>query len=153
MPLRRQRGHNPVRRVEDDVAGREPDLQLELGVTEADDAEHEHEGAEQGDDAVCAGGNEVFAFLRVPVQLARDVLLAADDEEGAVGVLDDDVRGRDGAGRGALLQAELPAIGEANEGREAGEEEGSEQGEAVATVDGEGEQGGGHGGAEDGEEG
>lgn len=89
----------------------------------------------------------------MPVQLARDVLLTADDEEGAVGVLDDDVRARDGAGRGALLQAELPAVREADEGREGGKEEGGEQGEAVVTVDGEGEQGSGHGGAEDGEEG
>ncbi|KAL9608680.1 MAG: hypothetical protein Q9167_006498, partial [Letrouitia subvulpina] len=153
VPLRRQRRHHPIRRVEDDVAGREPDLQLELGVAQADDAEHEHERAEQGDDAVRPGGDGVLALLRVPVQLTRDVLLAAHDEEGAVGVLDDDVRGRNGPRGGTLLQAELPAVGEANEGREEREEEGGEQGEAVAAGDREGEQGYREGGAEDGEEG
>ena len=79
VPALRQGGHGPVGGVEDQVGGRERDLQLQPCVGEEDDAEHEHKGGDEAEDTVSRWADLVKAFLRVPVQLACDLLVALDD--------------------------------------------------------------------------
>ena len=156
VPLQGKGGDGPVGGVEDEVCAREADLQGQGGVSEADDAEHEHEGADEGDDAVGHDADAVAAFGRVPVELAGGplaVLLALDDDEGALRVLDHDVGERDGAGGSSLVEGEAPAGTDSDQGGEEGEEEDGEKSHAVFLHDRGYQDGDGHGAAEEGEEG
>ena len=153
VPLLRQRGHGPVGGVEDQVGGGVADLQPERGVAEEDDAEHEQQGGEEGEQAVHGRFDGVDAGFRVPEELARDWLVALDDQEGAVRVLDDDVATRHFAGGGPLLELERAAAADADQGRDEREHDGGEQGHAVFFDHGQHEQGHAHGGAEDGQKG
>ena len=153
VPLLRQRGDGPVGGVEDQVGGGVADLQRERGVAEEDDAEHEQQGGEEGEQAVHGRFDGVGAGFRVPEELARDLLVALDDQEGAVRVLDDDVAGWHGAGGGPLLELERAAAADADQGRDEREHDGGEQGHAVFFDHGQHQQGHAHGAAEDGQEG
>lgn len=151
VPLRRQRRHRPVRRVQHHVRGREAELQRLRRARQHDDAEHQHQRAEQRDQPVRLHAHVVDACFRGPVQLARDVLVAFDDQEGALRVLDDDVAGRDVACGLADGQLQGPLGAEADEGGEEGEEQGGGQGGAVVVDDREDGQGDGQGAAEEGQ--
>ena len=145
MPLRGQGGHDPVSGVEDHVGGCEGDLEWEGGIGEADDAEHEGYGADEGDDSVGGVAECVLAFFRVPVELPCDVLVAFDDQEGAVGVCDYDVVARDHSFLFPFHEGEVPTAAEADEGGEEGQQYCREQSEAVISTDGETQEGDGHG--------
>lgn len=126
MPLRGQGGHDPVRGVEDHVGGREGDLEGQGAIGKADDAEHEGDGAGEGDDSVSGVAECVQAFFRVPVELPCDFLVALDDQEGAVGVFDYDVVARDPSVLFSSHEGEVPAAAEADEGGEEGQHDCSE---------------------------
>ena len=135
MQARRQGGDDPVGGVEDDVGAAPGDLEFDLGVGERDDAEHEQHGAGEGDETVRLQAHHVVAFLRRPVQLARDVLVAFDHVEGAVRVADHNVAGGHLAFGRALRQLERPFRPDADDGGEGGEQDVSHEGHAVAVVD------------------
>lgn len=80
----------------------------------------------------------------MPIQLTRDRLVTLDDQEGAVGVYDDDMIRGQGPFVAAPAEIEVPAGAVANDGGEEGEEERSQKGEAVGASDGEDEEGDGH---------
>jgi len=141
VPALGQGGGGPVGGVEDDVGGGEAELQGQLGVGEEDDGAHEEQSGGEGDEAVGRGADVVDALLWVPVELAGDVLVAFDNHEGALGVVDDDVGDGDLAGRYALFELEGPAGADADDGGEEGEQQDGEEGHAVFFGDGEDEDG------------
>lgn len=153
VPALGQGGGGPVGGVEDDVGGGEAELQGQLGVGEEDDGEHEEQRRGEGDEAVGGGADVVDALFRVPVKLAGDVLVAFDDHEGALRVVDDDVGDGDFAGGFALFELEGPAGADADDGGDDREQDDGEEGHAVIFDNGEDEDGNGHGAAEDGEPG
>ena len=126
MPLRGQGGDNPVCGVEDHVCGREGDLEREGGVPEADDAGHEGNGADEGDDPVGGVAEGVLAFFRVPVELSCDIFVAFDDQEGTMGVFYYDIVSWHTPVLFPSHEFEVPTATEADERSEEGEEYGSE---------------------------
>ena len=91
MPALWEGSYGPVTGVEKDISGCIGDLQFEFRIGESDDAEHEHEGANQGDDSVELFVHAVDAFFGSKVELARDFLVAFDDIEGTLWVFDHNV--------------------------------------------------------------
>lgn len=79
MPPRREGGDGPVCRVEDYIGGCETNLEPYGAIAETNDAEHECQGADEGDDSVGGVAVGVVAFFRVPVELSSYVLVAFDD--------------------------------------------------------------------------
>lgn len=126
MPFLGERGDCPVGGIENQVGGRKTDLQRQAGIAEKNHPEHEHNGSNKAEDAVCCGPNMVFTLLRCEIKLARDFFLALDDQERTIRVLDDDVGERHWSIGDALLQLERPAAADAYQGRDQGEEDGGE---------------------------
>lgn len=76
----------PIGAVEEDVAGGYDGLGVELGVAEEDDAHHEQHGPQGHEEAIPRRSHAVLALLGARVELARDVVVALDqDESGLAG--------------------------------------------------------------------
>lgn len=106
MPLLGERGDCPVGGIEDQVGGCKTNLQRQAGIAKKNHPEHEHNGSNKAEDAVCWWLNLVVTLLRCEIKLARDLFLAPDNQERAIWVLDDDVGGRHWSIGIAFLQLE-----------------------------------------------
>lgn len=145
MPLRGQGGHDPVGGIEDHVGGRKGDLEGQSRVTQADDAGHEGDGADEGDDPVSGVAKVVLAFFGMPVELSCDIFVAFDNQKGAAGVCDYDVVFWHLSALFPSHEGEIPTAPEADEAREEGQQYGSEESEAIVSSYGQSQEGGGHG--------
>ena len=119
VPALREGGDGPVGGVQDQVGAGVAGLEREGGVAEENDAEHEHQGGEQGEDAVDGHSDDVLALFRMPVELACDLLVAFDDQKCATGIDDHDIGWRNGSFRIAFLQSQLPPVAEPDQRRQA----------------------------------
>ncbi len=119
VDFRRQRSHNPVSGVHEQVRHAEGELKLVAGVPECDDAEHEHEGADERQQPIrWRVRNEVVDVLRREEQLPSNVFGALDYDEGPLWISDYQVSTRHvDVLIESLRQLERPLVADADECR------------------------------------
>lgn len=151
VPLRWESGDGPVGGVQHQIRGGEAELQRLGRAREEDDTKHQHERSEQGGQSVRLDADVVDAGFRCPVELAGNVFVALDDEEGALRVLDHDVSRWYMTFRLSYRQLQGPLCAEADDSRQKREEQCCRQGGSIIVDDRKDGECNGHGTAKDGQ--
>ena len=130
-------GSDPMGGVDGDVRYGPGDLELQFGIGQDDNAQHQHHRADEGEDAVDGRALDVVLDLfGGEVELTSHIFITPHDEVATVGVADNDVAGWCTRARSSLGQFQVPLVADSHYSGQAGEQDRGEKGHAVSENDG-----------------